>query len=219
MVARQTEGIAEALGLLAEQGLVVLGPADWTASQGEFLAAHFREEILPILTPLAVDDLDPMPLLPGMRLNVALVLAGARPDDDPGIVVVPVPGQLARFITVPGAEATHLARLEDVIATHAGQLFPAGNVLAAATFRVTRDADVAIDDDAGDLLEAVEEAIQARRRRHAVRLEVSADPHPHLRGWLLATLDLAEADVYEISGMLDAAALMELANRQGHEDL
>ena len=219
MVAQQTSGIAEVLGLLREHGMVVLSPADWTAAQSEFLQTHFREDVGPVLTPLAVQQLDPMPLLPGMCLHVALVLAGQTPDDEPTLVVLPVPGQLARFVTVPGAEGTHLALLEDVIAAHAGQLFPDGNILAAASFRITRDADVAIDDDAGDLLEAVQEAIQARRRRHAVRLVISADPHPHLRRWLLENLDLTEADVYEISGMLDAAALMELANRQGYEDL
>ena len=219
MVAEQTAGITDVLARLAREGLSVLAPAEWTEQQRRFLRSHFAAEIQPVLTPLAVQDLDPPPLLPGLQLNVGLLLnAGADGIASAKIAVVPVPSQFPRFITIPSDAGVNLARLEDVIAANAGMLFGRSEVLARAVFRITRDADVAIqDDEAADLLHTVEEAVLARRRRAAVRLAVSADPHPVLRGWLRETLGLHEEDIYEIDGVLDAAALMEIANRPGFD--
>src|SRR3990172_2148465 len=128
-------------------------------------------EILPVLTPLAVEELDPCPLLPGLQLHVALVIA-AKKSEEKGekIAVVPVPARMPRFITVPAQEGLRLALLEDVIAANVDKLFPGCDVLATTVFRLTRDADVAIqDDDASDLLNVVEQAVLGRRRRAAGR--------------------------------------------------
>jgi polyphosphate kinase len=226
MVDEQTAGIHAALAELAGHGLHVLEPGDWTATQEEFLEAHFSNEVLPVLTPLAVQELDPCPLLPGLHLYVAAVLAPQDEDKDEGegkgegkgeeqIIVVPVPAPFSRLVDLPSdedvrlARGVRLARLEDVIARYVGMLFPEREVLVTVVFRITRDADVEIDDDeAGDLLHVVEEAVLARRRRAAVRLELTAHSDRRLKRWLMQWLDVRTEDVYEIDGMLDATALM-----------
>ena len=135
-------------------------------------------EVLPVLTPLAIQALKPAPLLPGLQLHLALVIRSTSSDEaEEKIAVVPVPSQFSRFVSLPSQERLEMARLEDAIAANVAELFPGHEVLAVALFRITRDADVAIqDDDASDLLNAVEEAVLDRRRRGAVRLEISADP-------------------------------------------
>ncbi|MBN1590085.1 MAG: polyphosphate kinase 1, partial [Pirellulales bacterium] len=177
--------------------------------------------IAPVLTPLAIEDLDPKPLLPGLQLHVAAVLDPETDKDDVNkIVVVPVPASFDRFINLRAKEGVSLVWLEDVIAAHVGMLFSGRRVLATAVFRITRDADVAIaDDDAEDLLETVSEAVLDRRRRAPVRLTITAHPDPRLRQWLVDWLELHPEEVYEVDGMLDATALWEIANWPGFDDL
>ncbi len=221
MVAEQTEGIRDVLGRLEENGLSVVEPEHWTPQQQQFLQGHFSRQILPILTPLAVQELDPAPLLPGLQLHVAAVIAsGAGDDVQDKIVVVPVPGQLPRFITMPADEDIQLARLEDVIARKIAALFPTCEVRATALFRLTRDADVTMfDEDADDLLQSVENAVLQRQRRAAVRLTLSAHPDRRIRNWLIDWLQLDAEDVYEVDGMLDATALWEIVGRADFNEL
>ncbi len=221
MVDDQTAGIHEALAKLAGHGLKVLEPSDWTPDRRDLLRAHFTRQILPVLTPLAMEELDPTPLLPGLQLHVAAVLGGGEKEGaSERVVVVPVPTQFARFVVMPADEGVRLARLEDVIAANLGAVFPGREVLATGVFRITRDADVTVhDDDASDLLQAVEEAVLSRRRRAAVRLEISAETDRRIRKWLVDWLEVRSEDVYEIAGMLDATALMEIVGREGFEDL
>ncbi len=221
MVADQTEGIRRAFSQLGEQGIEVLRADAWTADDRKFLASHFSREILPVLTPLALQELDPCPLLPGLQLHVALLIASKESEDDgEKIAVVPVPARMARFITLPSNDAVRLALLEDVIAAHVERLFPGCEVVATVVFRITRDADVPIqDDDASDLLRLVEQAVLARRRRAAVRLSLSANPDRRLKKWLVDWLQLRDEDVYEIDGMLDATCLWEIAGLPGYESL
>jgi len=221
MVGEQTAGIRRLLEELAGHGLSLLARSDWSPAQEKFLRQHFAREILPVLTPLAVEELSPCPLLAGLRLHVGLVLRAAK-EGEPveKIAVVPVPAQLPRFLSVPADEGLHLARLEDAIGANVDLVFPGCEVLATAAFRITRDADVTIqDDDASDLLHVVEEAVLTRRRRAAVRLEVTAGADARILRWLTGSLGLAEDDVYAIDGMFDAAALMGIANRPGFEAL
>ena len=220
MVAEQGEGIARMLELLRGRGLDVLEPKEWTPSQRTFLRDHFAAEILPVLTPLAVQDLTPAPLLPGLQLLVAVVVEATGAEPPWRIVVVPQPAQWSRFLAVPAEAGVKLARLEHVIAANVDLLFPGVAIQGLGHFRITRDADVPIrDDDSEDLLHVVEEAVLSRRRRAAVRLEISADADPRIARWLPEWLSAPPEGVYRIEGMLDATALMELANRRGFDAL
>jgi len=252
MVGDQTAGIREALAELRDHGMQVYARQEWTAEHRQFLRSCFQREVLPTLTPLAVEELRPAPLLPGLQLHVAAWLApvaarstegsaaesGAKqppadsrrkragdesaPEQVPAerIVVVPVPSQFPRFVSLPAERGWQFARLEDVIAAFLDELFPGWKVLAAAVFRITRDADADVhDDDAADLLHVVEEAVLGRRRRAAVRLTISADADPRIARWMTDWLHLDKQDVYEVEGMLDATALWELVGRPGLDHL
>ena len=222
MVAEQTAGVRAALEELAGHGLSIVDRRRWSPEQAIAVRTYFHREILPILTPLAVEDLDPCPLLPGLRLQVGLVVRTKKDDQTvEKVAVVRVPTQLPRFVPIPsGTASPSYAWLEDVILAHIGQAFPGCEVLATVLFRLTRDADVEIqDDDAEDLLLSVEEAVLDRRRRGAVRLEISARPDPRVLGWLTTTHGLAADEVYEIDGMLDTTALWSLAGMSGFETL
>jgi polyphosphate kinase len=237
MVARQAEGIREAFAALAGEGVYFLSPADLTTNQRSFLDSHFHLEVQPILTPLAMGRLDPQPALPGQTLMLAFRLEPETPrrtDDgeDPAaappaesapaenVAVVPVPAGLPRHIALPAESGLHLVRLEDLIASRAESLFPGYSVRACTPFRITRDADVTVQEDqAGDLLDAIDKAVRARRRRDPVRLEIPAGADWWLRRWLMNWAGLTRQDVYESEGMIDATALMEVAFRPGLERL
>ncbi len=221
MVAEQTAGIDRLLKSLAEQGIRALELKDLDPRQEKFLRQHFAREVLPVLTPLAVEELDPCPLLPGLRLHLGLVIRPRRKKSaDEKIAVVPIPSQLARLVAVPADEGLSLVRLEEILAANAAQVFPGYEVLASAVFRITRDGNVEIqDDDASDLLHVVEEAVHMRRRRAAVRLEISTGADSRILDWLTGTLQLKPEDVYHIGGMLDATALWAIANRSGYDHL
>jgi polyphosphate kinase len=222
MTAEHGAAVRECLEALAPQGVRILAPHEWTPAQREFLTSYFSSEVLPSLTPLAVEQLHPAPLLHGLELHVALSLASeADAQRKETIVVVPVPRLFPRFVTIPTERGMDLARIEDILAANAGLLAPRGAVVSAGAFRITLDASVEIEeeDEAGDLLDAVEEAVRLRRRRAAVRLEVSGQTAPAIKNWLRGWLGLAPEDVYEIDGLLDASSLMEIANRPGLEAL
>ena len=217
MVAEQSEGIRRATEQLAARDVHLLEAVQLTPDQQRFARSLFGLDVLPTLTPLAIDRLDPCPVLPGQQLMLAVSLAG---EQEGRVAVVPVPGGLNRFITLPAESGLHVVRLEDVIAANIGALFGGAEVKGCAVFRLTRDADVAVQDDAaGDLLEAVEQAVRARRRRAPVRLEIATGASRQLRSWLMRWADLSAQDVYDIDGMLDATALMEVAFRPGLEKL
>jgi polyphosphate kinase len=221
MVSEQTAGITKALKLLSEHGICVLELKELNPQQEKVLRQHFVREVLPVLTPLAVEELDPCPLLPGLRLHIGLVIR-SRKEEPPKekVAVVPVPSQMPRFVTVPTDKGLHLVRLEDLMAANVGQVFPGCEVLASAVFRITRDGNVEIqDDDASDLLHVVEEAVLARRRRAAVRLEISAGADSRILQWLAGTLQLQTEEVYHIGGMLDPTALWSIVNRSGFDHL
>jgi len=221
MVDEQMAGIRRVFEHLREHELHVWRREQWTAEHQQFLQSYFSREILPMLTPLAMQDLAPRPLLPGLQLHVAALLASG-PAEEPAeqIMVVPVPSQLPRFVALPSEQGVHLAPVEDVIAANLPALFPSMQVQSTAAFRITRDADVVLDDEeVGDLLHAMEEVVLARRRRAAVRLSISANPDPRIKTWLTDWLKLAEDVVYEIDGPQEAAALMEIVNRREFDDL
>jgi polyphosphate kinase len=259
MVAEQAKGIPDVLRRLRRHGFRVLDVGELSPEQLRFAEAYFASDVLPVLTPLAIGELEPFPTLPGLGLHLAVALE--RPGEgEARLAVVPVPPGLPRFITIPPGEGLVLARLEDVMAAQIAHLFPGCTVLATSVFRITRDADIEIaDDDAADLLREVEDAVRSRRARSVVRLEVSAEPDPptrpssrcsasrrlsrrsaahkergafegpaptqsvaareKMKKWLMDWCEVADEDVYEVEGMLDAAALMSLASRPGFDAL
>ena len=222
MVSRQSDAIKEVFRGLSVHDVHLLDIQSLDPGQRAFVESYFASEILPMLTPLAVAELDPFPKLPGLTLNLAVVLARRDADaqKDPLIAVVPIPRNLPRFTTVPADRGLGFVCIEHVIAHHLPLLFPDRKVEAVCSFRLTRDADVTVEEDeAGDLMRAIKDAVVQRRRRGNVRLEVSVDPDARLRAWLTAWAELSEDDIYETDTVIDPGALMNIAVRPGFDAL
>jgi polyphosphate kinase len=171
------------------------------------LTDEFEDRIFPVLTPLAVDPGHPFPYISNLSLNLAVQVA----DPDTAVVHfarVKVPPLLGRFLSP--AEGTFVP-IEDVIAANLERLFPGMRILEHHAFRVTRNADLEIDDDgAEDLLEALEDELRKRRFSPAVRLEVEAGVPDHIVDLLVRELQVQAADVHRLPGPLGLVSLMEL---------
>jgi polyphosphate kinase len=207
MVARHSETWSELHDELAEEGVRIVGYEERPERHHE-LRRRFFDEIFPVLTPLAVDPGHPFPYISDLSLSLAVTvrdpLTGERL-----FARIKVPPILPRLMEV--GQRTYVL-LEQVIAANLDALFPGMEVLEHHLFRVTRNADLSIEEEeAPDLLMALEEELRKRRFGEVVRLEVERSmPHP-TRELLMRGLDVAQADVYEISGMVDLTALTEIA--------
>ena len=188
-------------------GMRVLRWRELEPAQRDELNAMFREKIFPVLTPLAVDSGRPFPYISNLSLNLAVLVrdpAASRMH----FARIKVPPLLPRFVAF--SEDRCFAPLEEVIAANLDQLFPGMEIVEHHTFRVTRNADLEIDDRADDLLEALEEELSKRRAQPAVRLEVEQTIPPHVLELLMSELDVDTQDVYTLPAPLDLSGLWSL---------
>jgi polyphosphate kinase len=192
---------------LDEAGVKVLRWGELEPGQRAELNAMFREKIFPVLTPLAVDSGRPFPYISNLSVNLAVLLrdpAASRMH----FARIKVPPLLPRFVGF--SEDRCFAPLEEVIAANLDQLFPGMEILEHHTFRVTRNADLEIDDRADDLMEALEEQLTKRRARPAVRLEVEQTIPHHVLELLMSELEVGTEDVYTLPAPLDLSGLWSL---------
>ena len=192
---------------LSEAGVRVLRWSELEEAQREELNAMFREKIFPVLTPLAVDSGRPFPYISNLSLNLAVLVrdpAAGRMH----FARIKVPPILPRFVAF--AEDRFFVPLEEVIAANLDQLFPGMEIVEHHTFRVTRNADLEIDDGADDLLEALEEQLSQRRARPAVRLEVEQTVPQHVLELLMSELEVGDEDIYMLPSPLDLSGLWGL---------
>lgn len=157
---------------LRGEGIAVVGLDELTAADKKWLDAHFMEVIFPVITPLAIDPVHPFPFIPNFGLTLALLLEN-RAEGAMRNAIVPLPAQLDRFIRLPGGE-TRFLLLEDLVMLCLDRLFPGYTALDDGVFRVIRDSEMEIDDEAQDLVKTFERALKRRRRGSVVRLTVSA---------------------------------------------
>ncbi len=195
---------------LAEADIALVRAADVAKRELSQLHSVFRQQIFPVLTPLAVDPGHPCPDISHLSLNLAVMVRDPQRHQQ-RFARVKVPPVLPRFI--PLVEGRRYVPLEDVIALHLQALFPGMEIVAHHPFRVTRDGDLDdVDSDAEDLLAAIQTELR-RRRRHArvVRLEVDPGMSPEVLELLTRELELQPADVYKADGLLDLGSLHALA--------
>jgi polyphosphate kinase len=206
---RQAETWRKAvLPALVDQGIDILRWDELSTGEREEMTLFFKERVFPVLTPLAVDPSHPFPYISGLSLNLAVVV---RNPDTGGehFARVKVPPLLPRFVTV--AEGKFVP-LEDVIAAHLDQLFPGMEVTQHHTFRVTRNEDLEVEeDDAENLLAALEKELLRRKFGPPVRLEVEESIDPKVRALLLSELGVTDAEVFELPGPLDLRGLFAIA--------
>jgi polyphosphate kinase len=190
---------------LAEVGIRFSSWDELDDDDEKFLVETFEQRIFPVLTPLAVDPGHPFPYISNLSLNLAISLHDPVTGER-RFARVKVPDLLPRFVVMPDGE--RFVPLEQVIAAHLGQLFPGMEVEAHHTFRVARNADLTLEEEeADDLLAAVEIELRRRQFGKAVRLEVTTDTSPEVRDLLHRELDVSEADTYDLVGPLDLGGL------------
>jgi len=190
-------------------------------AQEEFLAAYFHRGIYPVLTPMVVDSSRPFPLLLNRSLNIAVLLANQENEDEPIFATVQVPAVLDRLVAVPAEDSkTCLVFLEEIIKKYIQTLFAGHRILAMGCYRITRNADLSLDEEgAEDLLEAIEQSIKQRKWGEVVRLEYEKGLNAVLLARLIEELEVPEGGVYEINGPLDLTLLFKVGTLKEMEHL
>lgn len=198
---------------LAQHGIHFIGWADLSETERADLSNYFQEQVFPVLTPLAVDPAHPFPFVSGLSLNLAVTV---RSPDDGGqhFARVKVPDNVDRFVRFNSTdgenELIRFLPMEELIAAFLPALFPGMEIVERHAFRVTRNADMDVEDRDEDLLQALERELARRRFGPPVRLEISGDMSDHMMGLLLRELDVDPGDVVQLPGPLDLSALWQV---------
>ena len=230
LVARQYVYLKDILSMLQKEGLSFVKPEEMTGEQMKWLESYFEREIFPVVTPMAVDSSHPFPFLASKSLNIAMLLERNERDSlvdeendiDIKTAIVPVPSVLPRIIRLPddgkNSKMHYFIFLEDVLMHYAARLFIGYDLLEARTFRITRDADLYIDEeDAQDLLVEVERQLKKRQRGAAVRIEFEMGTSRFMRRFMTQEMNLAKEDMYEIDGPIDMTVFFGFCGMQGYD--
>jgi polyphosphate kinase len=203
---------------MEKQGIRIVALDSATAEERREIDARFHEQVFPALTPLVIGLGRPFPYISNLSLSLGVLLRD--PESGTEIIArVKVPKELlGRFLPV-GKDGRSFVPLEEVIAANLDVLFPGTEVVDHGYFRVTRDADFTVSDEADDLLQAVQDEIRRRRFGEVVRLEIAAGMNPKLRRQLIDALRLEDREVYDVDGLIDLADLTAIADVPGHADL
>ena len=185
-------------------------------TQKQQIDEYFDKLVFPVLTPLAVDTSRPFPLLANKSLNIAVRLSKEGEDI---FAVVQVPSILERYFEVKCDSGRTFVMLEDIIISKLSELFELYKIQACCPFRITRDSDLDIDEEADDLLVEIEHSLKKRQRGDPVRLEIMSKCDEALRNFLVDTLDVSSKEIYEVSGPLDLTFLSKFGNLDGFDDL
>ena len=193
---------------LAEAGLSVVGPEDLSAEERLWVAQHFMADVFPVLTPLAIDPAHPFPFIANLGLGLALQLARGS-DGDRMEALLLIPASIARLVRLPG-KALRFLPLEEMIGLFLDHLFPGFSVIGKGMFRILRDSEVEIEEEAEDLVRLYESALKRRRRGHVIYLAVEEGMPEDLRRFLTAKLDASADDVFALDGLVGLADTRQL---------
>ncbi len=190
-------------------GIAVIDAEELTKADMKWLETRFMEHVFPVLTPLAIDPAHPFPFIP--NAGIALVLHLFRLDDGEVLrALVPLPQQIERFIRLPG-EAIRFVPLENLVLLFLDKLFPGFRMEGHGMFRVIRDSEMDIDEEAEDLVRVFESALKRRRRGHVIRLTFNSGIPEELKKLVIAEMHVAESDVYEFDasiGLVDTKQII-----------
>ena len=203
---------------LEERGIRIVTLDTASAEERREINDRFEHQVFPALTPLVIGLGRPFPYISNLSLSLGVLLR----DNESGhevIARIKVPKELlGRFLPL-GDGGTTFVPLEEVIAANLDALFPGTEVIDHGYFRVTRDADFTVSDEADDLLQAVQDELRRRRFGEVVRLEVASGMNPKLREQLIEALRLEDREVYDVEGLIDLADLDAIADVPGHAEL
>ncbi len=212
---RQAEVFIESVRpALADEGIHIVNWADLTDAERDELSTYFHEQVFPVLTPLAVDPAHPFPFVSGLSLNMAITV---KSPDDGGehFARIKVPDNVDRFVVLKGTngdgDVVRFLPTEELIAAFLPVLFPGMEIVEHHVFRITRNADMQVEEDRDeDLLQALERELARRRFGSPVRLEVADDMTEHMLELLLRELDVHPGDVVQVPGLLDLSSLWQV---------
>jgi polyphosphate kinase len=192
------------------EGLSVVTASKLTAQDKAALAEIFMGRVFPVLSPLAIDPAHPFPFIPNEGIALALQLTRDR-DGRQLQALLPIPGQIDRFISLPAAEGkARFLPLEELLRLHIGALFPGYTLSGSCLFRVLRDSDLELEEEAEDLVREFETALKRRRRGEVVRLQISAGAPEDLKAEIIDQLHVSPEEVVEVRGMIGLVRLKEL---------
>ncbi|MCS6986949.1 MAG: RNA degradosome polyphosphate kinase [Sphingomonadaceae bacterium] len=210
LMAEQQRVWRELVDLLAAVDVLVVRPQDLGREEAAFLEQHFMSRLFPVLTPQAIDPAHPFPFIPNKGFSLVFTLR--RPGDpDPLVALLMLPPMLPRFLRLPGRQARYVA-LEELIRHHLPLLFPGFETSGSGAFRVIRDSDIEIEEEAEDLVRFFQTAIKRRRRGQVIRLEIEAGMPEDLKAMVVAALKVTPRETSEVDGILGLADLAQLVD-------
>jgi polyphosphate kinase len=196
---------------LHKHGVKLLDYKNIDKKHQHYLTTYFREKLFPVLTPLAVDPAHPFPYISNLSLNL-VVLVRDRETGEENFARVKVPNVLPRFVRIPETKDHTFVPLEQVIAHNLDSLFPGMEILSYYPFRITRDAELDIEEEeADDLISALQEELRKQKFGSVVRMEIANDVPLAIRQELIDQLGITEADVYDIPGLIGLGDLMAIS--------
>ncbi|WP_370230473.1 RNA degradosome polyphosphate kinase [Cognatishimia sp.] len=210
LMMRQQEIFGQLRKELEAQDILVLERDQLTSDDMHFLKDVFLHQVFPILSPLAIDPAHPFPFIANTGYSLALELERKK-DKRPLQALLPIPAQIDRFVALPDSQGTQrFLMLEDLLILHLGSLFPGYKAKGHCSFRVLRDSDMEVEEEAEDLVREFETALKRRRRGEVVRLALSTDAPKSLRNMISRELHVAPQEIFEFEGMIGIADLKEL---------
>jgi polyphosphate kinase len=196
---------------LHKHGVKLLDYKDIDKKHQRYLKTYFQEKLFPVLTPLAVDPAHPFPYISNLSLNLVVIVRD-RETGEQNFARVKVPNVLPRFVKIPETADHTFVPLEQVIAHNLSALFPGMEILNYYPFRITRDAELDIEEEeADDLISALQEELRKQKFGSVVRMEIANDIPPEIRKELIEQLGITEDDVYDIPGLIGLGSLMAIA--------
>ncbi|ALI54887.1 RNA degradosome polyphosphate kinase [Celeribacter marinus] len=211
LMTAQNAAFVELRHEMEDSGISILTRTKLSKSDTRYLQEFFLERVFPILSPLAIDPAHPFPFVPNLGLVLALQLERKK-DGKPLQALVPIPAQIERFVRLPATPNTadRFLPLEEVVLIHIDRLFPGYSAQGSCVFRVLRDSDLEVEEEAEDLVREFETALKRRRRGEVVRLKISSGAPDTLAHVIKEELSVADDEVIEVRGMIGLSDLGEL---------